>query len=498
MGVIIRQSFWISVFSYAGVLLGYLNTIFLFPLYLTLDQIGFIKFILSTSMLFLPLVHLGLSQTLLRYFPVIKNKVDDLSGLLPWVMIVASLLFMVFLGSFLLLDEYIIGLFAEKAPEAANYFDLILVLLFIMHIMALLDAYSRSQLQVVIVNVLRDLGLRVFTSLIILGYALDGFDFDTFLQLFVGMYALNVLILIAFLRARKLLYLSLDFSFYKVLNLREVAGYTIFGFLGSTSSSLFRRVDNFMITALSGLTFTGIYATMFNIAMVIEVPMFAIAQISQPLIARSFAEKDMENIGDIYRKSSINQHLIGSLILIGIWANLQSLFDIMPNGEEFREGYWVAVIIGFAKLIDMTSGANNEIINMSKHYRFNLYIMLMMAVFAAFLNWLMIPRFGMEGAAVATLISIFIYNAGKMIFIWRKFRMLPLSLKNLWLALISAAILYLALVIPRLELAWLDIIVRSAGITLVFGVTVLIFRISDEVNQLFFQTLKRFKIHFRP
>jgi O-antigen/teichoic acid export membrane protein len=110
----------------------------------------------------------------------------------------------------------------------------------------------------------------------------------------------------------------------------------------------------------------------------------------------------------------------------------------------------------------------------------------------------MIPRFGMEGAAVATLISIFIYNAGKMIFIWRKFRMLPLSLKNLWLALISAAILYLALVIPRLELAWLDIIVRSAGITLVFGVTVLIFRISDEVNQLFFQTLKRFKIHFRP
>lgn len=494
MGIIIRQSIWISLFSYVGILLGYLNIIFLFPLYLDTDQIGSVRFIQSTAVLFLPFVQLGLSSTILRYYPVLSRKATELGGFLPFMILAASLFFCVFLGVFLLLEDQIISLFQEKAPEAGNYLRLILVLLFVINLQAVLDAYSRSLLEVVVINVLRDLGLRIFTTAIILTYAQHIFDFETFLYLLVSMYAINVLILLVYLRTNGYLKLGLDFSFWKQVNRREVIAFTLYTFLGSTGSSIFRRIDNFMITSMLGLAFTGIYATMFNIAMVIEVPMFAIAQISQPLIAKAFAENDLKNIQTIYEKSSINQHLVGSLILIGIWANLQNLFDFMPNGSEFSQGYWVVVTIGCAKLIDMASGSNSEILNMSQYYRFNMLLMLMLAFMSAGLNWLLIPMFGMNGAAVATLFTLIFFNMAKMVFIRRKYGIQPLSRKNLWLLLITALVLYLSLTTPRLETPWLDILVRSAAITLVFGSLVLIFRISEDINRLFFQLLRRVKL----
>ncbi|MGB3777118.1 MAG: oligosaccharide flippase family protein [Tunicatimonas sp.] len=267
--------------------------------------------------------------------------------------------------------------------------------------------------------------------------------------------------------------------------------FSLSSFLGGSGSNIFRRVDSVMVTSMMGLFANGVYTTMFSIALVIEVPMAAIGQISQPIIAQSFATDDMKNIAMIYKKSSINQQLAGSLIFIGIWANLHNLFTIMPNGEDYSQGYWVVVLVGLSKLVDMATGSNNEIINMSQFYRFNMYMMLFLALFSIVANWLLIPRFGMNGAALATLLTIVVFNAVKLFFIYKKYKILPFTTKNAALLVITTGVLYLALSIDPMESAWLDIPLRSLGITVLFGSLVFFLRISEDANQLFQGLLRR-------
>ena len=491
MGIIIRQSIWISVSSYLGILLGYVNVILLFPQFLETDQIGSVRFIQSTSLLFLQFAQIGLSAVILRYYPIIVERAPKVSGFIPSILLTSVFLFLVFLVAFRAVEDHIWEYFSQNAPQTQDYATLILVLVFLMSMQAVLEAYSRSILEAVVVNVLRDVILRAVTTLLVAGYALQWFGFMTFLWLFVGTYALNLVLLIAYLGQRGHLQFSLDFGFWRHVNVREIVSFSLFTFLGGSGSSIFRRVDAFMVTSMLGLSATGIYTTMFNIAVVIEVPMAAIAQISQPIIAKSFATNDLETIAVIYRKSSINQQLIGSLLLIGIWANLHNLFAIMPNGAAFSEGYWVVVLVGLAKLVDMSTGANNEIINMSKFYRFNMLMMLLLAGVAVTTNWLLIPRFGMEGAALATLFTIVIFNAAKLVFIYWQYRMLPFTKKNAWLLIVTAGVLFLALRIEALESAWLDLPLRSLGITVLFGSLVFVLRISKDANQLVLMALHR-------
>ena len=497
MGIIIRQSIWVSVFSYVGILLGYVNIILLFPEFLEVDQIGSVRFIQSTSVLFLQFAQVGISPTILRYYPIFSRQFSNMDGFIPSMLLASMVFFGVFLLIFLAVEDQIWDYFGQNAPQTRDYATLILTLVFIMSIQSVLEAYSRSILEVVVVNVLREVGLRVMMTLIIMGYALDWYEFTLFLQLIVGMYAINLLLLVAYLATRGHLEFKLDFSFWRRVNIKDVTAYSLFTFLGASGSNIFRRVDSFMVTAMLGLFANGIYTTMFNIAVVIEVPMAAIAQISQPIIARSFADDDLDNIAVIYKKTSINQQLAGSLIFIGIWANLENLFSIMPNGDTFSQGYWVVVLVGLSKLIDMTAGSNSEIINMSRFYRFNMYMMFLLAVFSVIMNWLLIPQFGMEGAALATLITVVVFNLVKLIFIHRQYHILPFSGKNVLLLLVTGFVLYLALSIQTMNSVWLDMLIRSLAITLLFGVLVFFLQISKDANALFLMLLRRVGLYNR-
>ena len=49
MGKILKQSFWSTIVIYFGVLLGFINSIILFPKFLSTEQIGLIRQIISMS-----------------------------------------------------------------------------------------------------------------------------------------------------------------------------------------------------------------------------------------------------------------------------------------------------------------------------------------------------------------------------------------------------------------------------------------------------------------
>jgi len=151
----------------------------------------------------------------------------------------------------------------------------------------------------------------------------------------------------------------------------------------------------------------------------------------------------------------------------------------------------VIITIGAAKLFDMATGINGGIIMNSKYYRFDLYTNILLVILTVITNYLLIPPFGILGAAIATAFSIFVYNSIKMIFVWIKFSMQPFQWTAPVVLLIAAVCLMLSFELPYLFNFYLDVTLRSLLITVVFLGSILLFNLSDDLNSLVVESLRR-------
>src|SRR5690606_11570757 len=136
------------------------------------------------------------------------------------------------------------------------------------------------------------------------------------------------------------------------------------------------------------------------------------------------------------------------------------------------------------QLADMITGLNYELIGVTKYYRFNFWIALFLLAVTITLNFLLIPYWGIFGAAWATTIGLVIFNLVKTFFLWKKLKMQPFhrnSLKILLAGLISWGICWL---IPYLGNPFVDTFFRSLLMLLLYGLLLYRLKVSVEFNDL--------------
>ncbi|WP_339813688.1 polysaccharide biosynthesis C-terminal domain-containing protein [uncultured Imperialibacter sp.] len=484
MGVVIRQSFITTVLTYVGVVIGYVNVLILFPKFLTPEEIGLVRLIPSAAFLLLPLAQLGLAQCTVRFYPAFEKKKNGPGELLAFGFIGVTIGYLITLVLYNIFREPITAYFAKESGLVNNYQWVILAVLLVMSFQAVAEGYSRALLKIVAANFAKEVLVRVGTSITVLLYAVNIITFPVMVYTMILVYGVSLLYLLGYLAYRKQLSLKFSFSTFERPQLKEMMVYSMYALLGAGGSFIILNIDQIMISGIIGLSWNGIYTTAFYIAVVIEMPRRALTQITTPLISRAFDKHDMVEIDKLYKKVSINQMIAGSLLYTGIAANLNSIFALVPNNEAFIQGVTVVNIIGLGKLLDMTFSLNGEIIVMSKYFRFNVASLVILAILAVVLNLWLIPLYGIDGAAWASAISLFIYNLVKMIFVWMKLGVQPFTWKNVSMLVISGLVLLAGIYLPAFSNVFLDIFVRSTMITFLFGGAVLLFRISPDVNEL--------------
>ncbi len=492
MGVVIKQSFITTVLTYVGVVIGYVNVLILFPRFLSTEEIGLVRLIPSAAFLLLPVAQLGLAQCIVRYYPAFEKKKNGPGELLAFGLIGITAGYLFTLVLYNIFREPITAYFAKESGLVNEYQWVILAVLLVMSFQALAEGYSRALLKIVAANFAKEVLVRVGTSATVLLYAAKIISFPTMVYTMIAVYGVSLLYLLGYLIYRGKLSIRFSFSTFEGSQLKEMMVYSVYALLGAGGTFIVLNIDQIMISGAIGLSWNGIYTTAFYIAVVIEMPRRALTQITTPLISRAFDKHDMVEIDKLYKKVSINQMIAGSLLYIGIAANLQSIYALIPNNEAFMQGIAVVNIIGLGKLLDMTFSLNGEIIVMSKYFRFNVVSLIVLAVLAIVLNQWLIPLYGIDGAAWASAISLFLYNLVKMIFVWAKLGVQPFTWKNLAMLAIAGLVLMAGTYLPPFSNIFLDIVIRSTMITALFGGAILFFRISPDVNELTMVVLKRF------
>ena len=137
----------------------------------------------------------------------------------------------------------------------------------------------------------------------------------------------------------------------------------------------------------------------------------------------------------------------------------------------------------------MSSSFGSELILMSKHYKFSVTSIIILAIITVFSNYFLIPIYGIDGAAYAALLSSIIFNFTKIIFIYSKYLFLPFSIKSVYIIIITMITYLIIYFLPSNQNHIFDILFKSFFIIIFFVPIIYLFKISIDLNKLIYKLL---------
>ena len=490
MGVVIKQSFWGTFISYLGVAVGYLNTLYFRLEYFTPAQIGLFTLVTAHAMTISPFSSLGTGSTYLKYFPSFneENK-HRLFSFLFLIAIVGNTI--VLLTGFAFKDVIALR-YVEKAPEYLDFMSITGMVIVSNSFFELFFNYSRSIMKVVFPSFLRDIYLRLGSLSLVMGFAFEWWGFNT------AVFGLGVVYLSALVLLFSQLVLFHGFRFdFKMGSINAEWRNRIFRFGGYSmlvagSFALYNNASYDQITAYLGTDAMGVFQTCFFIAIIVEMPRRNMAKVMGPIISKESEGNNMKEIKSLYQRGSLTMGVIGTLLFIGITTNLNDLFNFIPNGDEFRIGYWIVIMVCYTKLSLMISSFAAEIINFSPLYRYNLIFQLTATFLLLTLNYFFIPLWGINGAGIAFLIATLTHIILKFFFVGYHFGMYPLTKSHVPLIIITLIVLAFAFWFQTNWHPVISIVIRSVLTTVLFLFPVYYFKVSKDINKLIRSTFERF------
>ena len=481
MGVIKKQSISGTIYSYIGVLLGFVTTGLLYPVIFSTDEVGLLRILVAYSVLFAQFAGLGINTITVKLFPYFRDYERKHHGYLGLALLISAVGLIIAVSVFVLLKSSILDSGKEGADLFAKYFYYIVPLIIFTLLFNVFDTYYRVLYNAVKGIIYKEVIQRTLILIVVLLYFIETIDFHTTIILYTTALISPTILLFLSLIYNKQLFLNLDLTFVDRKLSNEMINVGVFGILASFSGVLVMTIDTIMVERILGLSAAGIYSITFFFGTLILVPLRTMGKISSVVIADAWKVNDINVISQIYKKSSISLSIIGLLLLIGIWGNIDNVFHIIS--DDYLPGKYVILIIGIANLIDIGLGVSPHIIVNSKHYRFLSYILIVFAVILIISNLLLIPKYGIVGAAIASLISKFIFNLIKYLFLYRKFGLQPFTSKTPLLYIIGAFAYGVSLLLPEQSNYIVDIFIRSSIILVAFSLPVYFFNISEDVNQ---------------
>jgi O-antigen/teichoic acid export membrane protein len=492
MGIIIRRSGYTAMLSYLGFFIGYVNMLWLFPYAFRPEEIGLIRLLLAVAALFATLFSFGGSQVATKFFPYFTDTIHRRSAFLKFLCGLAFAGVVLFFAVFTCFHNIIADIYSRKSPLLIAYLWYLLPLTASLIFYGIIEAFIVVQGYPLFPTLIREIYTRVLLTIASLLFLAVLISFSGFIGLVCLLYCIAPVMLFFYGRTKELVPFTGTVRSIRRKEISEISQFGTFTFLGNAGAVLLANIDSVVLSAYSGLASTGIYGISLFIAVIIEVPKRSLSQVVIPLVVQANKDHDVKILNVLYKKSSINQFLIGTVIFLIIWLNIDGIFSLIPHGDIYREGKWVVFFISLAKLFDMLTGINAEIIGTSRYYKIDLLFFSIVSLIGISLNFLLIPRYGIIGAALAVLLSTVLYNTTRFIFIAVVMKIQPFT-KNTFVAGICALLTYGVLsMIPPFHGTIIDIGLRTIFIGTIFGGLILGLHVSEDISRTFRKIVVRF------
>ena len=429
-----------------GNLLGMVNQV-LMGRFLGPGNYGLFNLGMSVMAIFCVLPHFGLGSALTQFIPynIKNNRYDKVkAGIdfsLKFCLIVGVLVSIVL---FILSDAIAIKVFHNSELELVIKVLCIALPFWALHNTSagFIQAFKKPEYYAYIENIsMKALQISIFVISILLGYRLFG---ALFAFICAAIFASIAYIYILYSK----LYPSLNIS---IFNPKQKKG-PVEKELVSLSWPLFLSGFVFLFMGytdriLLGIYMTsadiGIYAAAFAIANLMLFPFTSFDFIFRPVVSEHFAVKDISGIQKLYISVTKWMFLLTFPAVIYLIFYSRDIIWLV-YGESFTTGYLALIVLSMGIAVNGLMGMTGGILIAIKKTKLTLLAEVIGMVSNVGLNIILIPKFGIIGAAIGTSVSISLRRISSMAFMYKELKIHPYNID--YIKIIIASIMPLALI----------------------------------------------------
>ena len=477
MGIVRKQAISNTIVTYLGFALGAINVLFLYTHFITDAYFGLVNVIFSFSSLLMPIMALGVPNTLVKFYSGFVEKKEKDSFLFLMLLLPLVLILPIGVLSYFA-NEFIGDLLSKKNAIVKDYVWYIFILGVSLAYFEIFYAWAKIHMKSIFGNFLKELFCRLGTTILLLLVYFKAITADTFLIALIAMNVLRMLIM-------KIYVFTLHKpSLNKIVpkNIKSILSYSCLIILGGSTAMVLLEIDKVMINHYIKIENVAYYTVAGFMASVIAVPSRAMHQITYPITAALLNENNFKELVILYKKTSLTLFSIAGFLFLLLLLNLEDIYTFLP--KSYEAGFVIVIWIGFVKVYDALLGNNNSILFNSDYYRALLFFGVLLAIVTIVLNLWLIPSYGLKGAAIASFLAFFIYNSIKLGFVKQKFKMSPFSKQTLFVFLILAVLGAIFYCIPFPFHPILAIALKSSLLVIIYITFLYKFKISEDINTL--------------
>lgn len=495
MTTIRKKSIYSSIFIYLGFAIGAFNVLFLFPRYFTKEEFGLTRILVDIALILSTLCTAAAVPVGFKFNPYYKfhqpgKKNDLLTVIIVTVLMSCCILWLAQPW----IEPLIIRKFGYRSPLLVQYVYLVAPITLSYALLTLLEVFAWNSGKVIASNFTKELFYRGIVLLAIVGWIAGFFNnFDQFIGFYAYLYFPPVILLLLILNRAEPIRLTFSVS---KLTKRLYPIMFKFGsayFLSALLNIIAKTNDTLIIASQSagGLADAAIFTIATYMITVMDVPQRSMIAAATPEIATAWKQKDMLKLDRLYKKTALNLLIFAAAILGIVILGTPLLVKILGTGYA---GLPVLMItLGIGKLIDLGTGLNSQILQLSKHWKIDLFTNMLFVVLSVILNYFLTRSFGILGTAVGSVAAILLYNSVRFIFIKQIYGLQPFSWRNGLILIITLTVTGLLWIIPNFGHDWIVIPLKLIVFGIVYAIAVIYFKISEDITDLYRQIIGRFR-----
>ena len=278
-------------------------------------------------------------------------------------------------------------------------------------------------------------------------------------------------------------------------NTREIFRFSLPLFFSLLLNQFGRRLETLVLGIFGVVTQVGVYSAILSIAGIGNLGYIALRKIATPIISELHSQQKITELKDYYQtitKWAVSFNLPFFLIIILFSENLLQIL-----GKEFTIGSVGLIILASGILVDAATGICGIVISFSGHSKVTFYNSIVFIVVTLILDFILIPQFGLIGAACAGALSLVIVNLLRLVEVYVLINgILPFNwslLKPLGSALFATAVIYGLRLVVFVDHYLLQFITLSVLLWALYIAGIVALRLSDEDRLIVGKVLNRFK-----
>jgi O-antigen/teichoic acid export membrane protein len=189
--------------------------------------------------------------------------------------------------------------------------------------------------------------------------------------------------------------------------------------LGQSMMIIMGKVDLFMLANMSGSLQVGIYNIALKLSMLSYMGLMAVNSIAAPKFSEIHSTGDIEALKKIVQQSTKTIFWVSIPVLTILLLFPEYILGVF--GDEFKVASYTLIILSIGKMFSAISGSVGTFLQMVGKQKVFQNILILAAIINVGLNYLLIPIYGISGAAIASAVSGILWNALMIIYIKKNF-----------------------------------------------------------------------------